>query len=158
MPIYEGTNGIQALDLLRRKLSQERGATLKKVFEMLDNTINDCKASKDGDITSIGNLLLDSKVVLEETSEWLVSTFEENPEKAASGATPFINMFGWILGGWVMAQSAVKDEKILNSKKENNFAKQKINTASFFCNTYLPSANALKNTIKTSFKSIRNIA
>ena len=75
---------------------------------------------------------------------------------SASGATPFLNMFGWILGGWVMLDSANKAQLIILKDKNNKFAKEKINTASFYCNTYLPLASSLQNTIKKSFYALEN--
>ena len=158
LPIYEGTNGIQALDLLRRKLFQENGNTNKKVLSMINKTILETVDIKDDDLSSMGELLLTSKNTLERCSEWLMDTYLKNPEKAASGATPFLNMYGWILGGWIMTRSAIKAKDILRNDPENKFAKEKVNTSLFFCNSYLPTANALEYTIKSSYKSLRNYA
>ena len=82
--------------------------------------------------------------------------YNENPEMAASGATPFLNMYGWILGGWIMTKSAIKAKAIIKNDPKNKFAIEKINTSTFFCKSYLPVANALESTIKFSYKSILN--
>ena len=156
LPIYEGTNGIQALDLLRRKLFQENGDTNKKVLEMINKTALEAIHINDADINTIGDLLISSKNTLEECSKWLTSLYQENPEMAASGATPFLNMYGWILGGWIMTKSALKAKGILKNDPKNKFAIEKINTSIFFCNSYLPLAKALENTIKYSYKSLLN--
>ena len=98
----------------------------------------------------MGELLFKSLDIIEDCSVWLIDKHEENP-KFQLGATPFLNMFGWVLGGWVMLNSANKAQLIILKDKNNKFAKEKINTASFFCNTYLPLASSLQNTIKKSF-------
>ena len=155
-PIYEGTNGIQALDLLRRKLFQENGETYKKVLQIIKNTAELAIKSENNNLREMGELLFKSLDIIEDCSVWLIDKHKENPEISAAGATPFLNMFGWVLGGWVMVNSANKAQLIILKDKNNKFAKEKINTASFFCNTYLPLASSLQNTIKKSFYSLEN--
>ena len=156
LAIYEGTNGIQALDLLRRKLFQENGETYKKVLQIIKNTAELAIKSENNNLREMGELLFKSLDIIEDCSVWLIDKYEENPEISAAGATPFLNMFGWVLGGWVMLDSANKAQLIILKDKNNKFAKEKINTASFFCNTYLPIASSLQNTIKKSFYALEN--
>ncbi|MDA9708647.1 acyl-CoA dehydrogenase [Alphaproteobacteria bacterium] len=156
LAIYEGTNGIQALDLLRRKLFQENGETYKKVLQIIKNTAELALKSENKNLKEMGQLLLKSLNIIEDCSIWLIDKYEENPEISAAGATPFLNMFGWVLGGWVMVDSANKAQLIILKDKNNKFAKEKITTASFFCNTYLPLASSLQNTIKKSFYALAN--
>ena len=156
LAIYEGTNGIQALDLLRRKLFQENGETYKKVLQIIKNTAELAIKSENNNLREMGELLFKSLDIIEDCSIWLIDKHEENPEISAAGATPFLNMFGWVLGGWVMVNSANKAQLIILKDKNNKFAKEKINTASFFCNTYLPLASSLQNTIKKSFYALEN--
>ena len=156
LAIYEGTNGIQALDLLRRKLFQENGETYKKVLQIIKNTAELAIKSENNNLKEMGELLFKSLDIIEDCSVWLIDKYEENPEISAAGATPFLNMFGWVLGGWIMVDSANKAQLIILKDKNNKFAKEKINTASFFCNTYLPLASSLQNTIKKSFYALEN--
>ena len=156
LAIYEGTNGIQALDLLRRKLFQENGETYKKVLQIIKNTAELAIKSENNNLKEMGELLFKSLDIIEDCSVWLIDKYEENPEISAAGATPFLNMFGWVLGGWIMLNSANKAQLIILKDKNNKFAKEKINTASFFCNTYLPLASSLQNTIKKSFYALEN--
>ncbi len=156
LAIYEGTNGIQALDLLRRKLFQKNGETYKKVLQIIKNTAELAFKSENKNLKEMGQILLKSLNIIEDCSIWLIDKYEENPEISAAGATPFLNMFGWVLGGWIMVDSANKAQLIILKDKNNKFAKEKINTASFFCNTYLPLASSLQNTIKKSFYTLAN--
>ena len=155
LPIYEGTNGIQALDLLKRKLFLENGKTFEKLLEKIREEAETCKRSSSSEIITIGNLLYSSVNSLEDAANWLKEELIRNPENAAAGATPFLNMFGWTLGGWVMCRSSLhaSNNKNLNEK----FCKDKINTSLFFCTTYLPTSSSLLSTIKESYKTVGTI-
>ena len=56
----------------------------------------------------MGNLLDEATSSLENSAAWLKEELNKNPDNAAAGATPFLNMFGWILGGWIMCNSSLK--------------------------------------------------
>ncbi len=157
LPIYEGTNGIQALDLLGRKIFLDNGRTFDKVIFEIEDTISKCILSKNIDINSIGNNLTLAKDNLKVSCNWLKEVYENHPQKAAAGATPFLNMFGWILGGWVMANSSLKSQEVLKKKSDDVFFINKIKTALFFSDTYLPLASAQKSTILNSHKTINII-
>jgi len=156
LPIYEGTNGIQALDLLRRKLPLDGGKTFEKLLEKIKKTALDCKKSDLKEIITMGNLLDEATTSLENSAAWLKEELNKNPDNAAAGATPFLNMFGWILGGWIMCNSSLK---IINKNSElaDKFSNEKINTSLFFCTTYLPTASSLMSTIIYSHKSLSAI-
>ena len=156
LPIYEGTNGIQALDLLRRKLPLDGGKTFEKLLEKIKKTALDCKKSDLKEIITMGNLLDEATTSLENSAAWLKEELNKNPDNAAAGATPFLNMFGWVLGGWIMCNSSLK---IINKNSElaDKFSNEKINTSLFFCTTYLPTANSLMSTIINSHKSLSAI-
>ena len=153
LPIYEGTNGIQALDLLKRKIFQENGGTFERIIERIENTLKKGFSLEDEVITEMCKKLEFTKDKLKESCYWLKKTYLENPEKAASGATPFLNMFGWTLGGWIMVKSAT-EANILLRNDSSEFLKEKIHTATFFCDTYLPIAASLESTITSSYKSL----
>ena len=104
-------------------------------------------------ITEMCKKLEFTKDKLKESCYWLKKTYLENPEKAASGATPFLNMFGWTLGGWIMVKSATQ-ANILLRNDSSEFLKEKIHTATFFCDTYLPIAASFESTITSSYKSL----
>ncbi|MBJ57565.1 MAG: hypothetical protein CMP24_04935 [Rickettsiales bacterium] len=153
LPIYEGTNGIQALDLLRRKIFQENGKTFDRVIVLMEETIKEGTAQNKKSLLEMSKKLEFTKNKLKESCDWLRETYSADPEKAASGATPFLNMFGWTLGGWIMLRSAIIASSLLE-ENDNNFLKEKIQTASFFCDTYLPTAASLQSTIINSYKSL----
>ncbi|PPR27172.1 MAG: hypothetical protein CFH34_00449, partial [Alphaproteobacteria bacterium MarineAlpha9_Bin4] len=157
LPIYEGTNGIQALDLLKRKLSLENGKTFKKLLEKIRKDSDLCKNNPLDDIVEMGLILNSSIDSLEIAAKWLVEELNKNPKNAAAGATPFLNMFGWILGGWVMCKSSLNAASDETNNLSDQFYKDKIKTSLFFCTTYLPSASSLLSTVKNSYKTINTI-
>ena len=157
LPIYEGTNGIQALDLLGRKLFLDQGKAFNQIVNRIEKTIVLCKKSSNKDINIISKNLSIAMDSLKESCNWLISVYSKDQQMAASGATPFLNMFGWSLGGWVLALSALKSEKLLYREKNSIFAKNKIKTALFYATTYLPIASSHQDTILNSHKSINII-
>tara|TARA_B100001248_G_C27393258_1_gene463751 strand:- start:1127 stop:2896 length:1770 start_codon:yes stop_codon:yes gene_type:complete len=156
LPIYEGTNGIQALDLLKRKLFLENGKTFERLLKKIRGDVKECRNCKNIEIVTMGNLLESCIKSVESSAFWLKEELDENPENAAAGATPFLNMFGWALGGWIMCKSSLNS---LNNKiLDDEFRKEKIDTALFFCTTYLPLATSLSSTIKYSCKTLQRIS
>jgi hypothetical protein len=155
LPIYEGTNGIQALDLLKRKLPLEGGKTFEKLLNKIKVTASDCK--KFDELVIMGELLEKAVANLESSASWLKEEIDQNPENALAGATPFLNMFGWILGGWIMCKSSLAVKNNTNKEISDKFCNEKISTSLFFCTTYLPTASSLMSTIVNSHKSLKII-
>ena len=99
--IYEGTNGIQAMDLVARKLPMRSGAV---VLELLDRIDADAEAAGRAELT-------DAVAALREASEWLLAKGLVDPRHAFAGAAPYLRLFGTVLGGWFLTkQAAVGDE------------------------------------------------
>ena len=97
-PIYEGTNGIQALDLVGRKIMRDRGEELNKfIAEIRDTEIPDQL------IAGAMWYALDS---LEAASNWMIEYDGDDPRAVVAGATPFLQSLGLVTGGWLMARSA----------------------------------------------------
>ena len=158
LPIYEGTNGIQALDLLKRKLFLENGKTLEILLNKMKKDCRECKNSSINEISQIGKIFDTSIESLENGVKWLKEELNQDPENAAAGATPFLNMFGWILGGWVMCKSALSTSNNKKNDLSEKFCKDKINTSLFYCTTYLPTASSFLSTIKNSYKTLSVIS
>ncbi len=157
LPIYEGTNGIQALDLLRRKLPADDGKIFDDLILKVLKTSEECIKSKNEEIKKIGKNLKSCTTNLLEAAKWLKYNIKNDFKTSAAGATPFCNMLGWTLGGWVLARSALKSLKLIEENKNILFSKAKIETASFYSSTYLPMASAMKSTILESYKYINTI-
>jgi hypothetical protein len=105
-PIYEGTNGIQAADLVGRKLGVRGGASM---LEFL-STMREIEAELDSagdEFDSIRTELSRQFDALETATAWMLRTGRTDPNAVLSGSTPYLRMWGLCTGGWLMARSAL---------------------------------------------------
>jgi len=145
-PIYEGTNGIQAIDLVLRKLPIDDGKVVEKLLTEMSETLDEM--SVHDDLSLFREELATSIQGLAETSTWLGSKLAQGEiDDALAAATPYMAQFGTVLGGWLMAISAVEAKKE-PADFSPEFLNQKINTARFYGEHLLPQANGLVATIK----------
>jgi hypothetical protein len=106
-PIYEGTNGIQAIDLVTRKLPSNGGETVHAFIAELKDAVRAIKASNEPAFGHMGERLEASVAALEETSGWLLDKLSSNKSAALAGATPFGRLFGITAGGVYLAKGAL---------------------------------------------------
>lgn len=141
-PIYEGTNGIQAMDLVGRKLSMAGGAHWRNLFQNIRDFVADLPGS--GDLGAIAPYLEDGIEALQNAAVWLSGNDASEARDTAGGAAPFLRMFGAVTGAWLLAVEAVAASKRLEDDAEDAaFLTAKIKTARFFAEQILPPATAL---------------
>ncbi len=145
-PIYEGTNGIQAVDLVLRKLPLEGGAVVTELItEMADvaaamNDHEELALFRDRLTTSIQGLA--------ETSSWLGERLAAGDVPSAlAGASPYLRQLGTVAGGWLMARSALAALEHPADVSEE-FVTEKVVTARFYGEQLLPLADALVAAVK----------
>jgi len=143
-PIYEGTNGIQAMDLVGRKLPMRGGAAVADYLGSIDATIAELADAGD-DLASIRGALTDGLAALRTATDWLLANGSNEPLDALAGATPYLRLFSVVTGGWVMAQQALKATAQLAeaSGADVAFYNGKVVTARFYCEQLLPQAAGL---------------
>ena len=131
-PIYEGTNGIQALDLLGRKIMRDQGEELNKFISEIKGT----------DITDkmIANAMLSSLDALTSASNWMLDYDGDDLRAVVSGATPFLQALGLVAGGWLLARSA---NIAAATKDDSEFYRSKVATSRFYAANLLPQVTAL---------------
>jgi acyl-CoA dehydrogenase len=153
--IYEGTTGIQANDLIGRKIAYEKGATIKlMIAEMraLDGEL--AKVTHPG-IAVIRRSLSEGVAALTEATDWLLATFPHNMKATAAGAVPFLKLFGVVAGGWQMARAALIAKRRLDEGAEDyDFYRAKIGTARFYAEHVLPLAQSCKQEIVSGSTSV----
>ncbi len=138
LPIYEGTNGIQAIDLVGRKIGRDGGAVAGALFALID-----------ADIAAAGDTGLADSVAaglehLRIATDWVVATMAENPDRVLAQATTYQRLFGTVTGAWQMLRQAMGakirldagrgDPVWLNAKRES---------ADFYMCQELPLAGAM---------------
>jgi hypothetical protein len=107
LPIYEGTNGIQALDLVTRKLPLEGGKVAAAHIGDLQKTVEEVRASNRPEFGRMGERLGEAVAALAEASRWMSSALQSDPEAAMAGATPYLRLFGLAAGGVYLARGAL---------------------------------------------------
>jgi acyl-CoA dehydrogenase len=135
--IYEGTTGIQAMDLVGRKIAREGGATAKAWLaevRKLDAQL--------GSHPEMRKALADGVKAVEDCLEFIVAA--KDPHAQFAGAVPFLKLMGIVAGGWQMARAALAAAK---GTGDDSFDKAKIATARFYADHVLVQAPALRNTV-----------
>ncbi len=105
--IYEGTNGIQAIDLVTRKLMPDGGEAMQALIGEMRETIGRVRASNDPAFGMTANRLAENVDALERASAWLLKTAGENIDLALAGATPYLRLASTALGGTMLASDAL---------------------------------------------------
>jgi acyl-CoA dehydrogenase len=109
LPIYEGTNGIQAIDLVMRKLPLEAGAVVSQYMLELAEIAAALRAQNRCELSGIGDKLSNALRALQTASEWLLKSIPTSPEAALAGATPYLRLFATTAGGSYLAKAALSD-------------------------------------------------
>ena len=104
--IYEGTTGIQANDLIGRKLAREGGITMKALQGVIDGDVRRLLGAQDQRLTAMGLALQAGLQSLAAAADWLLLHSAHSPAQAAAGAVPFLKLAGTVIGGWLMARGA----------------------------------------------------
>ena len=150
--IYEGTNGIQAIDLVGRKLSMRNGEVVNELLGEIDDTISDLS---DNNLSEIGDSLRQATGSLKAASIWLLQNGGGSNDEGLAGATPYLRMFGTTVGGWLMAKSALKAQSLLSESSDNkDFLEAKIETATFYAQQLLPQVSGLLPSVTSGAHSL----
>lgn len=142
--IYEGTNGIQSIDLVTRKLGADRGAAVFALLDELSQTVQRVEASNDPAFGTTGMRLREAVGSLERTSKWLLQRLASSPNDALAGATPYLRLFGSTLGGCKLAEEALAAH---DAGEEFGDASRYVTLARFFAETVAVQAPALERTV-----------
>ena len=138
-PIYEGTNGIQALDLLGRKLVRDQG---KAAYAL----IGDMRATP-----AMAPALSAAIDAAEAATRYLLDTWASDPARATAGATPYLTLFATVAGGWLMAKAAaVASERLGGGEGDPRFLKAKLQSSRFFADHVLPQTTGLLASVVNS--------
>ena len=145
-PIYEGTNGIQAADLVFRKLPLGGGQVLEKFISEIGHLAE--QLLEDDRLCSMGQALLDGKEQFREAAVWLGGRLAGQPNDAAAGSVPFMRVAGVVVGAYYLARSAQAARQLLDSGEgDSDFLNDKITVASFYAEQILPTVAGLVPTI-----------
>ena len=146
-PIYEGTNGIQAIDLVMRKLPMAGGAVVQRLTGMMHPVAE--RLSDDEELSRFGLHLEDGIEAVEEATAVLIGRVDQSPNDALAGATPYLRLLGTVVGGWLMGKAALAARRLLDQGEgDADFLRAKLTTARFYGEQLLPPAIALVEAIE----------
>ena len=134
-PIYEGTNGIQAIDLVGRKLTGTNGESMRLILGDIDATIREARATNEPQLVQIADRLRAGADALREATDWMLTAMKErDQDKALSGATAYLALAGDVIGGHFLTKAATAARSGDLSARARNLA-----LAGFFAETALAS-------------------
>ena len=140
--IWEGTNGIQALDLVGRKLSHHMGRYLRQFFHPVDRFIQD--NAQDAALKDYVMPLAKSFARLQQATAWIGEQGLKNPDQAAAASVDYLRMFGLVALAYMWAQMAKEaGERLAGGGEDPEFYRNKLVTARFFMERMLPDTSSL---------------
>src|SRR3954465_10553959 len=149
-PIYEGTNGIQSIDLVTRKLAAEGGASVWALLDELSGIVKRVEASNDPAFGTTGAKLRDALGSLDRSSKWLLERVASAPNDALAGATPYLRLFGSTLGGCMLADEALAAK----SNGDAGDPQRYVTVARFFAENITVQAGSLEKTVTDSADAV----
>ncbi|MBB3104909.1 acyl-CoA dehydrogenase C-terminal domain-containing protein [Azomonas macrocytogenes] len=154
LTIYEGTTGIQALDLVGRKTLANQGALLADLLEEIGETLQQLEAG--GERFAVqANALRNALEAGREARRFLLDNAARDPSLAGSVSVDFLLLFGYLSGGWLLGKSALRAQALLNAGGgDARFLNAKLVTSRFYAEHLLPRTGALLAAIKAGSASI----
>ena len=143
-PIYEGTNGIQAIDLVTRKVPMRGGGVVADLLAQIQ-ALDPELAAAGPELAAMRSALASGVSVLREATDWIMSRGLAEPNDALAGATPYLRLSGLVIGGWLLARSALAASRLLGDAGGSDviFLRAKIGTARFYTEQLLPQTAGL---------------
>jgi alkylation response protein AidB-like acyl-CoA dehydrogenase len=154
--IYEGTNGIQAMDLVGRKLPRDGGRAVRSFFEILGREIADAK--KAGDPSDVAAALEPALHDLQAATMWLAQNAPADPDNAGAGAYAYMDLMGLVSLGWMWLKMAAASKAALDRGAEDRaFHESKLVTARFYAARELPLSTGLRRKIEAGAETVMQI-
>ncbi|MEM1379144.1 MAG: acyl-CoA dehydrogenase [Pseudomonadota bacterium] len=156
--IYEGTNGIQGMDLVGRKLGMGAGKLAYDFIAEVEENAGRLQASSNADLARAGKRLSLEAKLLRQNTEWMVAAMAEDPNKGLGGATPFLEQFGYVTGGHYLLLSALAAEEMkANGSAQADYLSSRIKLASFYADHLLPRASGFAPAVTAGAEPIAEI-
>jgi acyl-CoA dehydrogenase len=149
--IYEGTNGIQSIDLVTRKLAANGGAAVWTLLGELTEIVIRVETSNDPAFGTTGAKLREALQALDRTSRWLLERVTSAPNEALAGATPYLRLFGSTLGGCMLAGEALAARDLGEGAGD---PERYVTLARFFAENITVQAAALERTVMDSAAAV----
>jgi alkylation response protein AidB-like acyl-CoA dehydrogenase len=154
--IYEGTNGIQAMDLVGRKLPKDGGRAVRSFFELVGREIAEAKAA--GDPSGVAAALEPALQDLQAGTMWLAQNAPGDPDNAGAGAYAYMDLMGLVSLGWMWLRMAAASKRALDAGTDDKmFHENKLVTARFYATRELPLSTGLRRKIEAGAETLMQI-
>jgi 3-(methylthio)propanoyl-CoA dehydrogenase len=152
--IYEGTTGIQANDLLNRKLSRDQGAAMNLLLAEATQELEELETS-DAGVRVAKTAALDALVTTRRATGIVLKAMTTAPADAYAVSIPFLKLCGFALGGWLLAKSAaIAERKLADGASDRKFLEGKVASARFYAEHILPQTLALARVVEGGSASV----
>ncbi|UVE19579.1 acyl-CoA dehydrogenase [Pseudomonas sp. LS44] len=148
--IYEGTTGIQAADLVGRKIARDGGQAIRALIERMRTVEAQLRSGDDATLLIIAQALGDGIDALEQAIAFIVAQYGDHPARVLAGSVPFLELFGLVAGGWQLAGAAQVAQQHLAQGGDAGFYQAKLHTARFYAEHLLVRANGLVSVVLQS--------
>jgi 3-(methylsulfanyl)propanoyl-CoA dehydrogenase len=152
--IYEGTNGIQSIDLVTRKIGQSGGETLARMIAGYRATAAQVKTLNDPAFGAIAPRMEEGIAALEGASQYLLVALGKNSVEIFAGATPYLRLFGLVAGSAYLAEAALASNAAVAAGDHDPAHVARIATARFFAENLLPATSGLERTVVSGAGSV----
>lgn len=151
--IYEGTNGIQAMDLVGRKLAQNGGRAVQTFFAIVDA---ECAAAKaKPELAGLAAAVEAANADLKAATMWFMANGMANPNQVGAGAHHYMHIMGIVaLGSMWLRMGEVALEALANSEGDKAFYEAKLTTARYFGERFCPDSAALRRKIEAGCEAV----
>jgi len=140
--IYEGTNGIQAADLVSRKLARDGGAIMETVHDEIRGVADALVGSSDDRLAVMGAALSDALIAHLLSTQTILEMFKVDKNAAMAVSFDYMMQTGYLFGGWHLAASSLVAIDLLARNEKTLFCQRKIATTEFYLHRLMPRASA----------------
>jgi alkylation response protein AidB-like acyl-CoA dehydrogenase len=152
--IYEGTNGIQAIDLVQRKLGLSGGETVREEITDMRQAIAPLQETNAAGFGAMEPCLREAIDELERATSFLQEASAARPNEALAGATPYLRLLGIARGGSLLAKGALAAHRLAHAGNGDPLLAARITTARFFAENIVPAAHGLSREITLGAGSV----
>ncbi len=154
--IYEGTNGIQAADLVSRKLGRDRGAAMAAALEDVAQTAAALRKADDAGLSVIAGALDTALAQTQEATTALVQALQDDDAVALGASFDYMMLCGYLFGGQHLARAALLAHERLQAGSDREFYQRKVATARFYAEQVLPRCGGFAGAIAGAAGALRD--
>ncbi|MCP4392230.1 MAG: acyl-CoA dehydrogenase, partial [Gammaproteobacteria bacterium] len=156
LTIYEGTTGIQALDLMGRKMLRDKGQAMGELIAEMKSLQADLEVAS-GDASALADNFASALGSLEEASGWYLQNIAEDPDLGSAVGVDYMMLAGNVACAWLMGKAALAAQRHIDAGSSDPFYPHKIKTALFFARHILPRSAGQLQMVKAGSASVMAI-